>query len=241
MGDLIDKYLRNELSKEEEQLFNEQLAKDKSLRDELQFRKQVMEALNYRKKKEYKKVLDITEQKIKRKQQVVRIAMTGSAAAILFIMVFSFIKLNQNNEEVKKLNFAYIEKYYETPIFYLSQNVKGEQDKSTEPEAYKLFKAGDFVKAEAPFEQLRKDNPDDQGIIFHLAVVYLENRKLEKAKLLFKELNYDGCTVETSTCWYLALILLEEDDSNGAIPLLEKLSSRKNDFQEQAQEILNQL
>ena len=238
--ELIDKYVLDRLNKEEKLKVDLLLKEDPEFKEDLEFRIQLSKAIRANEEDKLREILHETENKIVRNIWIKRVAITSVAAAIMFVMIFTYFKINDTDksQNITQIESGYIDKYYETPSFLLSPALKGKSDKKQVEPAFIHFKNKDFNNACPLFEELLTLQPDNEWIKFYTGVTYMETSQYNKALEIFKALNYEGSIAEITSTWYIALIYLDKDMKDEARPLLEKIANGMNEFKEQADKIL---
>lgn len=192
----IDKFLKKQLSQEENKRFLDDIRDDDNLRKEAQITALMIQELQERQAKEDAPIIeDVLASK--KKTKIVRLRWSLSIAA-MFILIFGTTLLWNRQSDTDKLFNEYYSSYTidHGPI-------KGGDNSNVEEELAVLFnQIGTEKNVSTVIDKLQKiyDSIDSEyeyslytdDIAWYLALAYLKDEKPEKAKELLKPLAANG-------------------------------------------------
>lgn len=198
----IDKFLKKQMTPEENEKFLEDLKKDKELRYEAQMTALMIQELQERQAKEDAEIIeDILASK--KKAKTISITRWALSIAAMFILLFGAITLwnKQSDTDVLYAQADNIFEQHYSP-YTLQGNSRG-GDSDVEKELAVLFNLiGTEKDVSSVIEKLQKihDSIDSEyeyslyadAITRYLALAYLKDHNLEKAKKLLKPLADNG-------------------------------------------------
>ena len=198
----IDKFLKKQMTPEENEKFLEDLKKDKELRYEAQMTALMIQELQERQAKEDAEIIeDILASK--KKAKTISITRWALSIAAMFILLFGAITLwnKQSDTDVLYAQADNIFEQHYSP-YTLQGNSRG-GDTDVEKELAVLFNLiGTEKDVSSVIEKLQKihDSIDSEyeyslyadSITRYLALAYLKDHNLEKAQKLLKPLADNG-------------------------------------------------
>lgn len=229
---LIDRFLRNKLSEEEQSLFdkkmgNEEFANEVSLRNDL------MIAFEDTGREDLKSELQALEKRIATPTKTFRIHQWIIGVAAIFLVIVLFWWWN-NPPSTQKL-FA---QYYEPYSNIIAPLEKGEIATQDFEKAFQTYELKNYEEAIQLLNQLTIQN---DTVYFYRGLSNLSLENLNDASNDFEEIKISDQFYEPAQ-WYLALAYLKNDERSKAIELFEKISlNQKSFFQKKAIEILEEL
>jgi tetratricopeptide (TPR) repeat protein len=232
----IDKFLIGRLSENERKSFENELINNESLRQQVEFQKNVNKVIM---DDEYhtfnnvvRKVLDNNKQNSKHKLLKAGYKYAVAACVVLLVGIMFITKQKTTNQVYEKFYMP-----YETSSVTRSSVVNnyGELDL-----ALLHYQKGDYQDAFVCFDNYLKKNQDSNFARFYLGLCYMENNKYHEAESLFAKivLNENSPYVIHSQ-WYLALSLLKNNKAFDAESILKELSKSNNFYQLNAQKLLD--
>ena len=242
----IEKYLADEMQGKELDNFEKKLSADSDLQEELNLHRQVAETLKGEKIHDLRNVLQVVDKdwKVETKENTTKIIpfnfrrlLTIAAAIALLIVGYQlFTNNNLSSEELYTTNF-------ETYPMLLNQRSADENGSDLEiyNNAITFYAKGQNTEALAAFEKLIQTQPENITYQFYQSNLLLAEKKSTTAIPIFQKIldgNYP--LFEEQARWYLALGFLQNDETENAKALLEKIQARQFKFKE-ASEILEQL
>lgn len=204
---LIQKYINNRLTKEEQVLFDDLYKNDADFIAEVKLHKDLKAAIRNEErislKKEFKKK-DVNKVPF----NWARLLVAASFAMLLSVgSYFMFKDSGLTNQELFATNF---EPYRNV----MHPVVRGEENLTQIEEAFVFYENGDFSKF---IKIIESANYKDTDYNFYLANAYLANENVEKAKLILEDyLHNNDAKFFTKAHWYLGLIYLKLADTQKA-------------------------
>ncbi len=243
---LIEKYFAEEMQGEELENFEAQLQTDAELKEELTLHRQLAETLKGEKVHELRSVLNEVDKNWeapskKDSTKVVkfnfrRILTIAAAVALLVIGYQWLTNSDLSPEELYASNF-------ETYPMLLNQRSAEESTANsiTYNNAITFYNKKEFTQAEAAFEKLLQDQPDNVSFQFYQANIFLASQNATDAIPIFQKiLDGNNPLFEEQARWYLSLAYLQLDLKENAKALLEII--KKGQFKsKEASNILKQL
>ena len=215
--DLIDKYLNNTLTKDEEVQLKTLVEQDEDLRDKLMQQKRVITAVRAhdraKLKEQLKGISAQQPEKVSNKPSI--ILWLSSAAAIFLIISIGYIFHSQNRPISQQFSA-----YYEV---FPTHSIQRGSTKELE-DALKLYNEGNFAEAATALEKLKNDQAPDLYHIY-LGNSYIQTGELDKAITIFKSLlvHNQDVIVQQHARWYLALTYLKQDNKSMLNQELQKI------------------
>jgi tetratricopeptide (TPR) repeat protein len=244
-SELVQKYLDNEMSKDEINLFESEIEQNKSLQKELNFHKKLNEVLSDEELEDFKVGLDKIHKEIAggngRKRRLYSRRWSLIAASILILITFGLVYVCERNvwsQDEKVFN-----QYYSR---YISQNIVRSHTITTSCDAYidalKLYDSEAYEKAELAFQSVIDAKPENIAAKFYLGIVNIELKELQIATLLFDQVieTGDQFYMEHSQ-WYKSLSLVAMGNNVEAIKQLKIISTENGFYKARADEIILQL
>ncbi len=248
--ELIENYLTNEMSDKERQQFEEQLATDMELKEELKLHKQMADVLKGEKIHQFRSVLKNVDNEWKKpakkkdEGKVVRmnfrrvLAIAASLALLIFAWQFFFSDSNELNGG--KLFSDHFEPYQ----MILNQRSVGDET----PEktvllntGIKQYAAGEFAASSIAFRQLMNADPSNISFQFYYALSLLGNNEPNIAIPVFEKIiNMEGHLFLEQSRWYLGLAYLQNNEKEKAANILKEIEEGKFKFNK-CEEILKSL
>lgn len=244
----IEKYLLGELSKEEEQQIQEQIAKDANFAEAIDIQKDMLlylgdeQALALNMKLEELGANYVKKNKDSKVLKIKKIWYLGLAASLLiFVIGWSYFASTTDTEQL----FASHYKIY----------VPSELERSSEDTNISLVAKGiehysnkNYALAieELSLALKQENSPKNshETILFYLSMTYLETKDYELAKKYLEQIRVGKAGVYTQQMyWYLALIELKNGQLETSKQRLKQLIefSDKGKYAIQAKELLKKL
>ena len=239
---LIEAYLDGSMPEKEREEFENLLAVDNSLRQEVALMKEVNEAISEEEIHEFReKVGNIMIARLNGLPAWIRIVRTLSklpvAAAILVLIGLSLWRIFTTKSGPDYFNELYVP--YQTDITTRSIN---SIDKNKIELSYLLYQEENY---EASFEMLNNyllKQPQDKTAQFYLGMDAIELKKYDVAiASLSKVANDSSSLYSLHARWYLALSYLEINNKERAKECLELLSSSENLYSSKSKKLLKKL
>ena len=235
-SDNLDAYLRKELSSEEQQKLEKEIAENEELAQELKRQEMVLEHIELiedRRMAEQVKAIHLQEMKRRRQGGRIRsIRQWAAAAAVVLLLSIAGWWLWPTSNSPEQL-FA---QHYEA--YDLTFGNRSEGDPLVL--AGSSYLANDYEAAAVAFESILQDDPTQSKARFALGICHMELKQWGNAVQSFEQLvkGQDALYADNAR-WYWALALLKLDRAEEAASQLEILSTTNGArFQEQAIQLL---
>lgn len=219
----IDRYLRGEMSQEEEQAFKLQLAEDAELANELAFLQGLQRSLAKNEKSAMKARFKELDQRTKPAYG------KWIAAAVLILAFVGYWSWTQQPAQVAQA-------YFETLPNMIEPIVRGN---AAQNEAFLAYETENYAEAERLFAALG----DTSYAVLYRAVCLLKLDREEEAKVLLAASPFpeDPQGLEYYRQWYLALAHLNMGEVDYALRYLDRLSAEENPIQSSASALRDRL
>jgi len=237
---LIEKYLIDDLSAGELDLFNKEL-KNEAFRNELLEQARNLDALDeianadfktelLNNKKEHNTKENNTEPP--KKQNFKKWLLFG--LSILLLSIFAYLLLPKEKEQI------YLADTYFTP-YPPDSNIRGVESTKTFSKAMKSYANADYAEAISEFEKI---NPKNENLELYLACAYLKVGKFSDAYNTLSNIPNDleDLEIQQNRDWFQAISLLGLERVQEAKALLETIkNNEKHLFMAKAKKLLSQL
>lgn len=226
---LLERYFENQLSQEENVLFQNYLDTDVSFAEDFAFQNNVKQAITLNERAELKQQLQSFE---KPKAKSFKIWYAAASVVLLCGLGYYF---TQNTAT------SVYDDFYQTYPNVVAPTVRGENAADIKSEAFYEYDSGNYEKSLTLFSKIYETDKDDYAL-FYKALSQMELQKTTEAIATFKQFDLGKNNAFTPFVkWYLALAYLKENQEEKAIPLLKSLSETQNPQQEMAQKLLKEL
>ena len=195
-SDRIERFLREQMSPEENEAFLNDLRNDKDLREEAQMMALMIKEMKEEQARQNEKLTEdvLAEEKKVKKAKTISMVRWSLSIAAMFILIFGATLLWNRQSDTEKLFNEYYSSYtidhgpikggnnsdVENELAILFNKIGTEEDISTVID--KLQKIYDSVDSEYEYSLYAND------IAWYLALAYIKNDKLDMAKELLKPL-----------------------------------------------------
>ena len=234
--DLIERYLLERLSIEEKEQFT-QLMKDPEFQKEVDFKKDILESIEFQEDTRLKSMLQEEEKAIKLTEQkksvkTFSIRRVAAVAASVLFLVFIYWQFFTPKEDL----FA---EYFVRQTNTLYPTVKSAKNPTEVEQTFNFYESADYEKALLGFEKILSEQ-DNDNIAFYQAVSFLANEETEKAITTLQKIIQNNQTDYLApTKWNLALAYISQNKFAAAKPLLEELAADRF-HKEKAGKLLNE-
>lgn len=220
--ELIDKYIRNELSPTDAEQFQLRM-EDSRFSELLTEYEQLKTALKEVETENFKNMLKIHESSNAKRPllsyRLIWIFLIGTFAIGGTIALYK-----SQNPETSKREQIYASYYAPYPNV-IDPITKGEQNHASVFQMYELKKYQQVVS------QLKDKSPKSTEETFYLANTYMATGKYKEASSLFLKTS-ESTTHRDASNWYIALICIKSNKIN-CLPLFDEISKNKNSFYHQ--------
>ena len=198
----IERFLREQMSPEENDAFLNDLKNDKDLREEAQMMALMIKEMKEEQIKQSEKLTEdvLAEEKQAKKARIISMVRWPLSIAAMFILIFGATLL-WNRQSDSEILFN---EYYQP---YVVQGERGGDDNTIKEELANLYnKVGTeddvthiITRLQTIYDNILSNNVDyaeyiyyEKDIVKYLALAYIKNHDLDKAKRLLKPYAEDG-------------------------------------------------
>ena len=199
----IERYLREQMTPEENEAFLNDLKSDKELREEAQMMALLIKEMKEEQAKQDEAIAnEILASKEKSTAKTIRLVKLIGSIAAMFILIFGAASLWNRHSDTEAL----FERYYET---YDMSLARGGNDETIKKELAELYNKVGIEKDITPiiarlqtiYDGIQSNSDDyadysyyENDIAWYLALAYIKDHELDKAKELLKPLADNGDT-----------------------------------------------
>ncbi len=240
----IDRFLKGEMSPDELNWFEKELAGNQALSSEVELHKKVDATLSDGEMIDLKNQLELIHQEIEEateySQSAIRhiyrkIRYSGAALAVA-VLLFTLYIANRDFSSDKL-----VEKYYNPEIASLT--LRGDLDgESMLVNAMDLYNKKQYSEAIALFETLLKEDDSKMGLNLYSGISHMEIKEFKAANERFTKIinNKPNPFVESAT-WYLGMCYIMTDDRERAAEQFEALAKHSKYYEKDAKRILRRI
>lgn len=231
--DLIEKYISESLTTEEQLEFNRLCEVDIAFNEEVKFHDNLRKVTAHEDDLTFKETVKSFEKEHVVAKRNPRIWWVAASFIGLLIATYFFSFQQTSSEELFAENFEPYRNVIQ-PI------VRGEQDESIKTTAFVAYENKEYEKAIQSFSELIKSESETYPT-FYLANSYLAIQDTEKAISLFKEYINTGGDFKDKATWYLALAYLKGNNITSSKSILQNIVTSKAYNFEKAALLLKEL
>lgn len=230
---LITGYFEGTLSTEQRQAFAQLLETDADFAREVEFQREVRQAIMLSERAQLKQLLRNHAQKKHNTAPRLRWWIGAAAAVLLIVGGGTWLWLRTSSAP------ALYAEYYQAYPNTVMPTVRGESSESTEQAAFQSYDQEDYVKAEELFGKLYRNTGDADALLYQ-GVSLLELRRFADADSVLARYPADKPLHDYAN-WYRALALLRLGERENAHGLLQGLAEGTTPLSQTARELLSQL
>ncbi len=240
----IDRYLEDDMSKEEIAWFEKEMHTNNELLEEVQLSKTIMDTM--KEKDVYDLHSSIDELFLRKKEESVPATKTtnrrtvayissGVAAAVIIALLFV---TNITKQDSFTESTSLFKEYY-API-EATNNFRSGVDVNHELQvAMKHYTDKKYEKAALMFEEVLETDSKLDGVKLYAGISYMEMGEYENANRLFKNLISENNLVFRETAsWYYGLSLLRSDSIEKATMIFDEISNNGGYYSDEASEVI---
>lgn len=241
-SELIDKYLLQQLSPDEQLLWNKLIKEDPEFREEALFHMELQEGVKRAERQSLKERLQqleksSTQQQKEQKQAKTLWPLLGRIAAVLLVAVGVFY-LTQRGPSDEAL-YAHYFQVYPNVVAPIVRDLE-DGDLSTQ-QAFELYEAERYEEAAHAFEELYKTQQDPYAP-FYQGLSYMALGDTERAIEIMEDPHWDiPDRLDVPYSWYVALAYLEQGDTQQAQKYLQVVVDAAGFQSAEAREILEKI
>lgn len=230
--ELIDKYLRQEMTVAERTSFEKKLAADATLGKQLELQKDIAKGIEYHSLQNLKKSLRQTEATIGTpKPYKLYWKMVASFAIIAVVGYLVFSLTSTSEQEI-------FEKYYD--VYPNVVNPVSRSATDVVRNDMRLYEAANYEEAINTFNQQLKSKPGNDTLIFYLAQSYLALDDVDKAITNLNRVDSTSVFYEPAQ-WYKALALLKQKKPEKAGQQLDEILKSQSSYSNKASKVKDAL
>jgi len=222
----IDRYLKGDMSPEEQRDFESQLEQDADLKNLFEFTRDADRAIEVEELKKLKSGLQKMDKGAKTRKSYLWVKV---AASVLFMVVLGYLVL-QNKLDKNALYEAYYEPYPN-----IAEPISRSQGSAEN--AYQLYESGNYEDA---LKLLEARTEKSDTTIFYIGQSHMAQGDLEAADAKFIMISKESPFFQPAQ-WYTALIALKTQDRKVYVSKLSSIAKSGNSYSTRAKEILETL
>lgn len=230
--ELITGYFEDTLTAEQQRAFEQLLVTDAAFAREVEFQREVRQAIVLNERAQLKQLLRNHEQTKHNATPRLRWWL-GAAAAVLLVVGGTWLWLRTSSAPV--LYAAYYQAYPNTVL----PTVRGGASESTAQAAFRAYDRADYANAEKSFETLYRDTGEAYALLYR-GVSLLELGRFADADSVLAQYPAHQ-PLHGYACWYRALALLRLGERAQAHELLRELAQGTTPLGQTARELLSRL
>ena len=237
---LLQQYFANQLTEEQEGLFNELLLSDAEFKAQFDFESDLKRVIKEHEHQQLKAKLVGFEKGFAKEAETRRpkggFKNWSIAASIALLIGLGWVGYNSltgtDYEDLYNDNFQ----TYPNTVYNLT---RGDTNESLERDAFAAYEAGDFQRALDNFDKIPAIDQKSY-FDFYKAQSLLKLGDTSSAVALLKKIVGSGAEFEAEAQWYLALSYLKAKDEKNAKSALQRLISNYSYNREKAIELLKE-
>ncbi len=236
---LIEQYFENNLSSEEEIVFNELLANDKEFAEDFHFQKEVKAAIKKEERNKLKKELQDLErfQSGRKKTVFSRKWMAAASIAILLTFLGALFFMKQDSFSNQELYATYFTPY-ENVIHPI---VRGGVENELKTDAFIAYEKNEYKNAIKLFQKAHKEIKDPHLLLYQ-GISFLAIKEPNKAIKILEQYIFTKPKYNAQANWYLGLSYLQLNNAKEAKKHFKKVSTSSTQFKkEEVKELLKKL
>lgn len=238
---LLYNYFANQLTEDEQLLFDELLKNDMDFKAQFEFETDLKRVIKEYVNEDLKEKLVGYEKEISAKDKINtskwRFKNWSIAASITLLIGLGWIGFKSlsgpDYDDLYQDNFE----GYPNTVYTIS---RGDGDTSKERDAFAAYEAGEYDQAVAAFQELRSMGGTSHGD-FYQALSYLQLGKNAQAIDLLKNVILKDETFKAEANWYMALAYLNDSDKVNAVATLKRHVRDFNYNKKKAEALLREL
>lgn len=242
--DLIDKYLDGELEGDKLQIFEKMMEEDSEFLREVDFQKEVREAIAEEDVLELREKLQRIAESDQEKCRTIpgkKIVYTMAAAVIgIVLMAGTWLLLKQFNPDPSELYAQYYSPYEN--VYSIRSAVTQNTMEEPATKAFRNYNKNDWTEAEKYFASAINNNPGNISYLFYAGIVKLELNKTEEALHHFKKVIQEEEGLFTQQAyWYISLAYLKSGNTDKAESYLNFIVDHEMIRKEEAESLLDKI
>jgi len=218
--DLIEKYLLNKLSQEEQFMVEEHLKNDANFKKELDFQTNLKTAIIKEDDDNFRNLISELESKANMKNSMPRRSYVTwlAAASVILLLGFSYFLTLDQKATTDDLFVSYFEPYRNV----VQPLVRGNEQQDEKTLAFLAYEKGEYDTAISLFSDLYSTTKEPYYLFYKANALLKLEKANEAVPLLLEHLKTNDTLTEKST-WYLALAYLKLNDKANARITLKKV------------------
>ena len=238
-SDLIDRYLKNQMEDSERLNFEEKMASDPELANEVSLQKSILNGIDFHFDQELKQKLQKEEAQFEgpaENGKKINLWIGLAIAAVVVIAFFAYILAGSQQPAYDELYYSHYSPYPNITDPIARDDINDAQS------PMQLYESGDFQNAAGLLAEQLAQNPDDPQIKFYYAQAILANDEFNEAYEIFETLASDTTHAFTGPAlWYQSLIDIKENRIDRAKSILQQLIKYHRDYTKRGNDLLSAL
>lgn len=239
--ELIERFLKGELSKFEKEQTEQRLSLDRDFRRRVEVFRELQQ-MHTEEVKDFRALLNEVQQdyqqelKTSRKRTYWLVAASISVLGIVSVAFFYLIKPAADTQEL----YA---QYFAIPADNLS--VRGEDaSQALLNEAMQYYNAQEYHEASLRFEAWLQQYPDSAPVLFYSGISHMAEDNMSQAIVQLQKISSDSIDTgqyRSPASWYLALAYLKSNQQKAAGDILEKLAEGSTTYAAKAKNLIEDM
>ncbi len=243
--ELIERYLSGQMEELERKAFEQRLANEAALREELDIHRELEAAVNEKEVRAFSDLLIEVDQanqaggteSSQRIRPLFAPRTWWSMAAVALVLVGAYFILRPSNQIYEEELFA---AHYETPSLRLT--VRGDSLETAIDLVEKSYRSQDFKSALIHLQNLAEIDPENPAFDYYQGIVLLELDQAEEALLVFTDIVAQGSSNNyfQEAQWHQGLTYLKLEQWTEARSVFESMAANPDHyFSDQAATVLS--
>ena len=234
--ELIEKYIQNKLSSQENLLLEELLKKDTQFKEEFTLHTNLKGVIEHDDDANFRTLISNLEQKAKQQSSKPSYTKWFVAASIALLLGLSYFFLpDQKTASTNELFASYFEPYRNV----IAPIVRSNDLQDEKALAFMAYEKGEYETAITLFSKLYNTTKEPYYLFYKANALLKLERAQEAVPLLLEHLKTKD-TLTEKTNWYLALAYLKIQDKQKAKEVLKKVIANKTYKNKEAQKLMNE-
>ncbi len=233
---LIEKYIQNCLSSQEELEFNTLLKTDANFKKEVGFHTNLKKVVKHEDATNFRNFIVGLEDRTKNTTSKKSFLKWFAAASIVVLFGLSYLLIPKQNVSTNALFASYFEPYRNV----IAPIVRGENQQDDKTLAFIAYEKGEYQTAIVLFSKLYASTKEPYYLFYKANALLKLERAKEAIPLLLHHLKTKD-TLTEKTNWYLALAYLKIKEKKKAKDLLKRVITTNSYHNKEAKELLKKM
>lgn len=233
---LIEKYIQNCLSSQEELEFNTLLKTDANFKKEVDFQDNLKKVVKHEDDINFRNFITDLEDNVKESTSKRPFLKWFAAASITILFGLSYLLIPKQEVSTNALFASYFEPYRNV----VAPIVRGENQQDEKTLAFIAYEKGEYKIAIVLFSKLYESTKEPYYLFYKANALLKLERAKEAIPLLLNHLKTKD-TLTEKTKWYLALAYLKTKEKKKAKELLKRVITTNSYHNKEAKELLQKM